>query len=145
MKLKCKECNSKLVGRSDKKFCNDYCRTSFHSKLNRDQNATIRTINAILRKNRRILALLYLDENGKWIQKEYLQMLNFNFSFYTHSLVNSSQKNTICYYDIALCEGKTGWYKIKKLKDGSSSIFQSKAKSNLFLKESATHQSTAKE
>ena len=51
----CLECGEKLIGRVDKKFCSDYCRNSYHNKLNKDTKNLMRNINNILRKNYRIL------------------------------------------------------------------------------------------
>ena len=33
---KCLECGTVLKGRSDKKFCSDYCRNTYNNKVNRD-------------------------------------------------------------------------------------------------------------
>jgi hypothetical protein len=35
----CKNCNTTLVGRSDKKYCNDLCKSRFHNKA-KNQNQT---------------------------------------------------------------------------------------------------------
>lgn len=51
----CKECNQTLNGRKDQKFCSDYCRNAYNNKKNGAVNKHVRYINAILRKNRRIL------------------------------------------------------------------------------------------
>ena len=31
----CLECGEKIIGRSDKKFCNDACRNSYNNKQNK--------------------------------------------------------------------------------------------------------------
>ena len=61
--INCLECQEKLVGRRDQKFCCDYCRNTFNNRINEDANAIVRKINSILRKNRRIL--FKLNPNGK--------------------------------------------------------------------------------
>ena len=58
MEKSCLQCGDKISGRSDKKFCSDYCRNAFNNDQNRDVNNYVRNINNILRKNRRILAEL---------------------------------------------------------------------------------------
>ena len=62
-KRTCLECEAKLSGRKDQKFCADYCRNTYNNRQNEDANATVRRINGILRKNRRILA--QHNPNGK--------------------------------------------------------------------------------
>jgi hypothetical protein len=51
----CLCCNKTIKGRSDKKFCDDYCRNKFNNHLKSEAGWPIRGINSILRKNRRIL------------------------------------------------------------------------------------------
>jgi len=46
----CPECDDKIKGRADKKFCSDACRNAFNNKLNSDANSTVRNINNALRK-----------------------------------------------------------------------------------------------
>ena len=98
MKTKtCLDCGDELIGRVDKKFCNDLCRNNYNNKLNKDVNNLVRNINNILRKNRRILA--ELTPNGKArIPKEKLILKGFNFNFYT-SLYTTKTGNTyyFCY------------------------------------------------
>lgn len=60
----CIECSKVLKGRADKKFCDEACRNQYNNNLNSDTNAEMRSIQNILRKNRRILAEV-LGENEK--------------------------------------------------------------------------------
>lgn len=81
---KCLECDEQLLGRKDQKFCADYCRNTYNNRLNEDVNSTVRKINSILRKNRRILAKL--NPNGKkTVHLIQLAELGFNFHYYTNS------------------------------------------------------------
>jgi len=78
----CLDCGEELMGRADKKFCNDLCRNNYNNKLNKDTSNLVRNINAILRKNRRILE--DLTPNGKAkVQREKLILKGFNFNFHT--------------------------------------------------------------
>lgn len=53
---KCLECNQKLAGRLDQKFCDTHCKSAYHYKLNREKQPSIYvSIDAILKNNRRIL------------------------------------------------------------------------------------------
>ena len=95
----CIDCGEKLAGRSDKKFCNDQCRNNHNNKANGTTNNTIRNINNILRKNRRILEALVKNEEGK--SKATLKKLmdnGFNFNYHTH-LYTTKTGNTykFCY------------------------------------------------
>ncbi|MEI9808189.1 MAG: hypothetical protein WDO16_10100 [Bacteroidota bacterium] len=51
----CLACDKPLKGRSDKKFCDDYCRNTYNNQLKSISNNNIRNINNTLTKNRRIL------------------------------------------------------------------------------------------
>ncbi len=93
----CQECNQKLSGRKDQKFCSDYCRNTFNNRLNEDSTKYIRRINNILRKNRRILA--ELNPKGKiTVDGITLAEEGFNFHYYTN--VYKTQKGAayiFCY------------------------------------------------
>ena len=81
---KCKSCGEPLVGRSDKKFCDDQCRNTFNSKIKRENEEFMLSINKHLRINRKILK--QLNPEGKTtIRKEYLSQLGFNFRYFTHT------------------------------------------------------------
>jgi predicted nucleic acid-binding Zn ribbon protein len=81
----CPECGDKLIGRSDKKFCSDQCRNAYNNKLNSDTTNTVRNINNILRKNRRILEDLNKQSGKTMVTKETLLTNGFNFTYHTHS------------------------------------------------------------
>lgn len=79
----CLECQSKLRGRKDQKFCSDYCRNTFNNRLNEDSTKYVRRINNILRKNRRILERL--NPTGKTtVDGITLAEEGFNFHYYTN-------------------------------------------------------------
>ena len=80
----CMECGKPLVGRADKKFCDDQCRTSFHNREYREDLDFLRNVQSILKKNRKILAELYTGNNTK-IPFNYLKLTGYNFDFSTHS------------------------------------------------------------
>jgi hypothetical protein len=93
----CQECGIKIAGRSDKRFCSDQCRTSFHNKQNSDVNNFMRNVNNILRKNRRIL--VKLNPKGKTkVSKTDLLDLGFKFSYYTNVYrTKSGNEYHFCY------------------------------------------------
>lgn len=79
----CLECQSKLRGRKDQKFCSDYCRNTYNNRLNEDSTKYVRRINNILRKNRRILEKL--NPSGKTtVDGITLAEEGFNFHYYTN-------------------------------------------------------------
>lgn len=93
----CAECNQKLSGRKDQKFCSDYCRNGFNNRLNEDQNKYVRRINGILRKNRRILASLNPD--GK-ITVDGIRLAEEGFNFHYFTNIYTTKKGTqyfFCY------------------------------------------------
>lgn len=100
---KCLECGSPIIGRLDKKFCNDQCRHLFNNKKKRKHEAAILNINSILRKNRSILKSL--NPVGKTtVRRTLLENSAFNFNFHTHIYrTNSGITYYFCYeYGYAL-------------------------------------------
>ena len=79
----CLECNEVLKGRKDQKFCSDYCRNTYNNRLNEDSNATVRKINRILRKNRRILEVLLASNQSLKATSELIE-LGYNFNYHTN-------------------------------------------------------------
>lgn len=82
---KCPECGDKIIGRADKKFCSDQCRNTYNNRLNSDASNTVRNINNILRKNRRILKDFNKQSGKSMVTKETLLTNGFNFTYYTHT------------------------------------------------------------
>lgn len=81
----CPECGDKIIGRSDKKFCSDQCRNTYNNKLNSDATNTVRNINNILRKNRRVLESLNKQSGKTMVARETLLTNGFNFTYHTHT------------------------------------------------------------
>lgn len=85
MEKACLECNEKIVGREDKKFCSDGCRNAYNNKMNKDSTNYMRNINNKLRKNYRILMELNLDGKTKTTRTKLLSK-GFDFEFFTNVL-----------------------------------------------------------
>ena len=81
----CLECEEKIVGREDKKFCSDGCRNSYNNKINKDSNNYMRNINNKLRKNYRILSGLNVEGKSKTTKAKLLSK-GFDFEFLTNVL-----------------------------------------------------------
>lgn len=82
MEKSCLECSEKIVGRTDKKFCSDYCRNAYNNNLNKDRKNLVRNINNLLRKNYRILEELNPAEKTK-ASKSKLLARGFSFDYFT--------------------------------------------------------------
>ncbi len=82
MQKLCPECGEKIIGRTDKKFCTDYCRNAYNNKVNKGSKNLIRNTNNRLRKNYKILS--ELNQSGKTkVTRVKLLYHNFDFNFFT--------------------------------------------------------------
>ena len=98
MSKNCLECNEKIVGREDKKFCSDGCRNSYNNKMNKDSNNYMRNINNKLRKNYRVLKSL--NTEGKTnVTKAKLLSKGFEFDYFTSILNKKNGKTYYFLYD----------------------------------------------
>lgn len=82
MKRQCIECGETLIGRSDKKFCSDYCRNAYNNSLNKNTKNFIRNINNRMRKNWRILEELNPERESKTTRSKLLDK-GFDFNYFT--------------------------------------------------------------
>ncbi len=94
-KRHCLECGKELIGRIDKKFCNDYCRNAYNNKLNSNDSNLMRNINNALRKNRRIL--MKLNPNGK-SKTTKSKLLESGFDFKYHTSIYTTKKGNTYYF-----------------------------------------------
>lgn len=79
----CLDCDTPVVGRSDKKFCDDACRSNYNNRIKSKSDRYIRKINGILRRNRSILKE-HNPEGKVKIKMKKLQSDGFNFDFSTN-------------------------------------------------------------
>ncbi len=103
--MNCLECGEKIIGRSDKKFCNDACRNAYNNKQNKDSTNLMRNINNKLRKNYRILVEINTDGKTK-VARSKLDTLGFDFDYFTNLKVykNGSEYKFIYDYGYKLLE-----------------------------------------
>ncbi|AZA83919.1 hypothetical protein C1637_13165 [Chryseobacterium lactis] len=103
--MNCLECGEKIIGRSDKKFCNDACRNAYNNKQNKDSSNLMRNVNNKLRKNYRILVEVNIDGKTK-ITRSKLESLGFDFDYFTNLKVykNGSEYKFIYDYGYKLLE-----------------------------------------
>ncbi len=95
MSNQCQECGEKIIGRSDKKFCSDYCRNAYHNKIDPDEKNLIRNTNNRLRKNYRILQSLNRDGKAKVARAKLLEK-GFDFGILTS--LHTTKTGTVYYF-----------------------------------------------
>jgi hypothetical protein len=115
---KCLQCGKLLRGRSDKKFCNDYCRNNYNNQLKAHSNNHVRNINCALGKNRRVLEELLpaAEEIGK-ATKEKLLNHGFSFKYITHTFTNKKGATYFYCYDYGYLPLDNDWFLIVKRKE----------------------------
>jgi hypothetical protein len=114
----CIECGKTLKGRTDKKFCDDFCRNAYNNKLNSDSNAYVRNINNVLRKNRRLLQeALPLNEEMTKVTKQRLLEKGFQFKYFTHTYTNKKGNMYFFCYEYGYLPLEGEWLLVVKRKE----------------------------
>ena len=113
----CLTCGNMLRGRIDKKFCDDYCRSTYNNMQYQEDRGLsfIRKVNNVLRKNRRILEeLVPPGEETSRVQRAKLVKKGFNFNYLTSAW--SGPEGEICYfcYEYGYLVEKDWYHIIKK-------------------------------
>ncbi len=98
--MNCLECGEKIIGRSDKKFCNDACRNAYNNKLNSDSSSIMRNINNRLRRNHRILSEVSFNEGKAKTTRSKLSAEGFDFDYFTQLRVYKNGAEYRFVYDI---------------------------------------------
>ncbi|MBN2682166.1 MAG: hypothetical protein JXR58_06630 [Bacteroidales bacterium] len=78
----CIQCNERFSGRSDKKFCSDYCRNQYNYSKSRYAEKDILDLHCRIRKNHRIICNIYKSGCGK-IDINILKGLGYNLEIVT--------------------------------------------------------------
>lgn len=95
MQKQCLECGETVLGRADKKFCNDGCRNAYNNNINRDRKHCIRNINNRLKKNYRILETLNPHQKTKVSRSKLLES-GFDFNYFTS--IYKTKVGTVYYF-----------------------------------------------
>ena len=96
----CLVCNKPVKGRTDKKFCDDYCRNNYNNQLKAESNNLVRNINHALAKNRRILeAIIGPGDEMARTTKDKLLQNGFRFKYFTHRYTNKKGSTYYFCYD----------------------------------------------
>lgn len=78
----CLDCQQPIVGRADKKFCDDACRSDYNNRIRSRETIYLRKTNNILKRNRDVLKVLNPEGKVKVTVKE-LQERGFDFDHLT--------------------------------------------------------------
>ena len=102
----CCECGDKIKGRSDKKFCNDACRSAHHNKKNKVVCSPQKKINSVLSKNRRILKDCFEQSEDKRVPKLKLENQGFMAKAPENVVTEIRERLTKCDSDIERIEAQ---------------------------------------
>ena len=91
----CSECGTPVLGRIDKKFCSDQCRSTHYNRQHGVASKYVRRINNVLQKNRRILDSL--NPGGK-IKVSASRLKEAGFDFRYHTATYRSRDGGTYYY-----------------------------------------------
>lgn len=111
----CLSCGKAMKGRSDKKFCDDYCRNNYNNLQKSGSNNLMRNINNALAKNRRILEnLLPAGEEMTKAHRDKLLHAGFQFKYLTHTYTNKKGNVYYFIYDYGYLPLEGDWFLIVK-------------------------------
>jgi hypothetical protein len=84
----CVICDKKLIGRSDKRFCNIKCKNKYHSELRASKKTFSQDVFKLILNNHRILADLLGPKNQRYqIKKIVLQRKGFDVDTITSAKI----------------------------------------------------------
>ncbi len=110
---KCMECETKIYGRIDKKFCSDACRNAYNNRINKDSRNLIRNVNNRLRKNYRILEALNPHGKSKSSRAKLIE-LGFDFNYITNIYTTKVGKIYYFVYDQGYLPLENDYYALVK-------------------------------
>lgn len=114
----CLTCGKTVRGRSDKKFCDDYCRNNYNNQLKAGDNNYVRNINNTLRKNRRILhQILPGNEEAAKTTKHKLIQEGFRFKYITHTYTNKKGNTYFFCYEYGYLPLEQDFYLVVRKKE----------------------------
>lgn len=114
MERQCTECGQRIAGRSDKKFCNDQCRTAWHNRAKSEEYVVMRSTNNILKKNRNILADLIANGRSE-VRSVALTKLGFRFGYVTRTQKERNGYLSHFCYDVGYVPISNGVYLLKSI------------------------------
>jgi len=104
----CLACEKELQGRSDKKFCDVHCKSSYHYKKSLDEAPRFyNKVDDQLRLNRKILK--YYNKAGKaTLRAETILELGFDPNFFTHYWKNKKGDVYLFVYEYGFLKRREG-------------------------------------
>lgn len=113
-------CGKPVFGRSDKKFCDDYCRNTYNNQLKSPDNNYVRRINHALFKNRKILESLLsgTDEMAK-AHEDKLVAMGFQFRYHTHIYTTRKGQQYFFCYEYGYLVMDNRWYLLVKRRENA--------------------------
>jgi hypothetical protein len=104
----CLDCKKELIGRSDKKFCSVYCKSSYYYQKKKDNaNSVYTEILKQLQLNRKLLK--QYNKAGKAIvRKEELIKVGFSPNRFTHYWKNKKGEVYLFCFEYGFLEKKEG-------------------------------------
>ncbi len=112
----CQECDEIMIGRIDKKFCSDSCRSSHNNRKRIINQTNVKKVNLILVKNRSILYELNTRfQDHSVITTFQLKLMGFDFAFFTHQ--TSDRRGRLLYYCYDLGYQQLAGNKVKIFKN----------------------------
>ncbi len=83
MERMCRECGKTLTGRSDKVFCEDTCRVSWHNRNRQEEERIFRPVWNTLKNNYHILRRMYHSPSPGRVSFRLMQHLGYDFTCHT--------------------------------------------------------------
>ena len=117
---KCLACGKQVFGRSDKKYCNDYCRNNYNNgqKAKGSHSSLVRNINNALLKNRKVLeSVLPEGEETAKASKEKLLRLGYLFKYLTHIYTTKTGKTYYYCYDYGYLPLDNDWFLVVRKRE----------------------------
>ena len=111
----CILCGKDLHGRSDKKFCNPYCRSFYNNRVNLTSTHYVRNVINALRRNRRILEEILGKETCRHTSRERLVTSGFLFNYHTHTHTSPKGDMLQCCFELGYRCVNPEWIEVVKL------------------------------
>ena len=118
----CIICERKLIGRSDKVFCDIQCKNKYHAEIRKTKNRLAKDTFAILSSNWYILAgLMQEDKDKLLVNKMVLDKLGFRFN-YVSEVKNKGHNVTFHLFNMSYRPVKNNMVYVEKIKSARDQI-----------------------
>ncbi len=121
----CEQCGYNLVGRTDKKFCNDYCRNSFNNKRYRKELFEKKKIEGVLTSNYNILKSICTSNKVAEASIYDLSSRGFEMKYFTNLSLNGEGEVLRQCFDMGLLTKQNGKLFVVNLSSEFKNNYQS--------------------